>query len=139
MELPRLKTEPGLKTIVADAKTSEYYINPDKAIYKWDLMKTQLSRCTCTLYKADRVALFVNLLSKDTEMANLFAFGVEGTDYTLDNGKISKINTDELFYEWMIYNVKISTPTTAYTDEFMDIYRNWDNESIPKLYIWFLH
>ena len=75
--------------------------------------------------------MFVNLLQKNTELANLFAYGIEGTDYELIDGKVSKINNDELFYEWMIYNVNISTPSTAYTDEFMEVYKNWDNGAKP--------
>ena len=86
-----------------------------------------------TSEKADRVAMFVNLLQKNTEMANLFAYGVEGTDYELIDGKVSKLNTEELFYEWMIYNVKISSPTMAYTDEFMEVYKAWDDKALPSL------
>lgn len=33
----------------------------------------------------------------------------------------------------MIYNVKISSPTTAYTDEFMEVYKNWDDNALPAL------
>lgn len=79
------------------------------------------------------MALFVNLLQKNTELANLFAYGVEGTDYELVDGKVSKISTDELFYEWMIYNVKISSPTVAYTDEFMEVYKDWDEGAQPSV------
>ena len=77
--------------------------------------------------------MFVNLLQKNTEMANLFAYGIEGTDYEIVEGKVSRINTEELFYEWMIYNVKISTPTTAYSDEFMEVYKTWDDEALPSV------
>lgn len=127
-----IENEPGLQTIVPEAKTAEYYISPEKPIYKATYENTAF-QVPVTSTKADRVALFVNLLQKNTEMANLFAYGVEGTDYELADGKVSKINTDELFYEWMIYNVKISTPTTAYTDEFMEIYQDWDEGALPSV------
>lgn len=127
-----IENEPGLQSVVPEAKTAEYYIAPEKPIYKKSYENTAF-QVPVTSTKADRVALFVNLLQKNTEMANLFAYGVEGTDYELIDGKVSKINTEELFYEWMIYNVKISTPTTAYTDEFMEVYKNWDDKALPAL------
>lgn len=127
-----IENEPGLQSVVPEAKTAEYYIAPEKPIYKKSYENTAF-QVPVTSTKADRVALFVNLLQKNTEMANLFAYGVEGTDYELIDGKVSKINTEELFYEWMIYNVKISSPTTAYTDEFMEVYKNWDDKALPAL------
>lgn len=127
-----IENEPGLKTVVPEAKTKEYYIAPEKPIYKATYENTAF-QVPVTSTKADRVALFVNLLQKNTELANLFAYGVEGTDYELVDGKVSKISTEELFYEWMIYNVNISTPTTAYTDEFMEVYKNWDNGALPSV------
>ncbi|MER8077900.1 hypothetical protein, partial [Acinetobacter pittii] len=78
-----------------------YYISPEKPIYKNTYENTAF-QVPVTSDKADRVAMFVNLLQKNTELANLFASGVEGTDYELIDGKVSKINNDELFYEWMI-------------------------------------
>lgn len=127
-----IENEPGLQTVVPEAKTAEYYLSPEKPIYKSTYENTAF-QVPITSTKADRVALFVNLLQKNSELADLFAYGVEGTDYELIDGKVSKINTDELFYEWMIYNVKISTPTTAYTDEFMEVYKHWDDEAIPSV------
>ena len=127
-----IENEPGLRTVVPDAKTKEYYISPEKPIYKATYENTAF-QVPVTSTKADRVALFVNLLQKNTELANLFAYGVEGIDYELVDGKVSKISTEELFYEWMIYNVKISTPTTAYTDEFMEVYQNWDERALPSV------
>lgn len=126
-----IENEPGLQTVVPEGKTAEYYISPEKPIYKNTYENTAF-QVPVTSDKADRVAMFVNLLQKNTELANLFAYGVEGTDYELIDGKVSKINNDELFYEWMIYNVNISTPTTAYTDEFMEVYKNWDNGAKPS-------
>lgn len=103
-----IENEPGLQTVVPEGKTAEYYISPDKPIYKNSYENTAF-QVPVTSDKADRVAMFVNLLQKNTELANLFAYGIEGTDYELIDGKVSKINNDELFYEWMIYNVNIST------------------------------
>lgn len=128
----KIENEPGLKQIVSDAYTKEYYLNPEKPVYKNKYENTAF-QVPVTSEKADRVALFINLLQKNTEMANLFAYGIEGTDYELVDGKVSKISTDELFYEWMIYNVNISSPITAYTDEFMEIYKSWDEGSIADV------
>lgn len=127
-----IENEPGLRTVVPEGRTKEYYLSPEKPIYKKTYENTAF-QVPVTSDKADRVALFVNLLQKNTELANLFAYGIEGTDYELADGKVSKINTEELFYEWMIYNVNISTPTTAYTDEFMEIYKDWDKDALPSV------
>lgn len=127
-----IENEPGLQSVVPEAKTAEYYISPEKPIYKTTYENTAF-QVPVTSKKADRVALFVNLLQKNTELANLFAYGIEGTDYELVDGKVSKINTDELFYEWMIYNINISTPTVAYTDEFMETYKTWDEGAQPSI------
>ncbi len=127
-----IENEPGLKTVVPEAKTAEYYLSPEKPIYKSTYENTAF-QVPVTSKKADRVALFVNLLQKNKEMADLFAYGIEGVDYELKDGKVSKISNDELFYEWMIYNINISTPTTAYTDEFMEIYKDWDKEALPSV------
>lgn len=128
----KIENEPGLQTVVPEAVTKEYYLSPDKPIYKSTYENTAF-QVPVTSTKADRVALFVNLLQKNTELANLFAYGVEGTDYVLEDGKVSRTSTEELFYEWMIYNVKISSPTTAYSDDFMEIYKVWDDSALPSV------
>ena len=127
-----IENEPGLRTVVPEGRTKEYWISPEKPIYKASYENTAFQVPSIS-NKADRVAMFVNLLQKNTEMANLFAYGIEGTDYEIVEGKVSRINTEELFYEWMIYNVKISTPTTAYSDEFMEVYKTWDDEALPSV------
>lgn len=121
-----IENEPGLQTVVPEGKTAEYYISPEKPIYKNTYENTAF-QVPVTSDKADRVAMFVNLLQKNTELANLFAYGVEGTDYELIDGKVSKINNDELFYEWMIYNVNISTRLLLIPMSLWNVYKNWDN------------
>lgn len=124
-----IENEPSLKKVVPDAYTKEYYIRPDKPIYKKTYESTAF-QVPVTSEKADRVALFVNLLQKNTEIADMLIYGIEGTDYTLENDKIVPINTDELFYQWMIFNVNISHFDERFPDDFIDTYRNWDKEAI---------
>lgn len=127
-----IENEPGLRTVAPEARTVEFYLSPEKPVYKATYENTAF-QVPVTSTKADRVALFVNLLQKNTELANLFAYGIEGTDYELVDGKVSRISTEELFYEWMIYNVNISTPTTVYTDEFMETYKTWDEGAVTSV------
>lgn len=126
-----IENEPNLKQVVPEAYTKEYYISPEKPIYKKTYESTAI-QVPVSSTKADRVAMFVNLLQKNTELADAFIYGIEGTDYEVVDNKIVATNKDELFYQWMVFNVNISTFDERFPDDFIDTYRNWDNEAIPS-------
>ena len=127
-----IENEPALKQIVPTAYTKEYYLNPDKPIYKNSYESTAF-QVPVTSKKADRVALFVNTLQKNTELADAFIYGIEGKDYEIQNDKIVAKQTDELFYQWMVFNVNISHFDERFPDDFMDTYKNWDNGSLTDI------
>lgn len=127
-----IENEPALKKVVPTASTKEYYISPNKPIYKKSYESTAF-QVPVTSKKADRVALFVNELQKNTKLADEFVYGIEGTDYNVTNDKIVAKNTDELFYQWMIFNVNISHFDQRFPDNFIDTYKNWDKKAIPSV------
>lgn len=126
-----IENEPSLKAIIPDAYTKEYYLNADKPIYKKTYESTAF-QVPVSSKKADRVAMFINLLQKNTELADTFVYGIEGVDYEKVNGKIHRINTDELFYQWMIFNVNISSFDESFPDDFIEVYKRWDDEAIKS-------
>lgn len=126
-----IENEPSLKAILPDAYTKEYYLNPDKPIYKKTYESTAF-QVPVTSKKADRVAMFVNLLQKNTELADTFIYGIEGVDYERVNGKIHRLISDELFYQWMIFNVNISTFDESFPDDFIEPYKKWDDNAIKS-------
>ncbi len=126
-----IENEPNLKQVVPNASTKEYYINPEKPIYKKTYESTAF-QVPVTSNKADRVAMFVNLLQKNTELADAFIYGIKGVDYDVTDNKIVAKNTQELFYQWMIFNVNISTFDERFPNDFIETYRNWDKEALPS-------
>lgn len=127
-----IENEPALKQVVPTAYTKEYYLNPEKPYYKKSYENTAF-QVPVTSTKADRVALFINTLQKNTKLADAFIYGVEGEDFNIVNDKIVPNQTDELFYQWMIFNVNISHFDERFPDDFIDTYRNWDNEAITDV------
>ena len=127
-----IENEPNLKQVIPGAHTKEYYLNSDKPIYKKTYESTAF-QVPVTSKKADRVAMFIDLLQKNTELADAFIYGIEGVDYNIVDNKIVAENKSELFYQWMIFNINISTFDESFPEDFIETYRNWDNEGIPSV------
>ena len=127
-----IENEPALKQVIPTAYTREYYLNPEKPIYKNSYENTAF-QVPVTSDKADRVALFVNTLQKSTELVDMFIYGVKDKDYSVVNDKIVANQSDELFYQWMIFNVNLSHFDERFPADFIDTYRNWDKEAIPNI------
>lgn len=124
-----IENEPELKQVVPSAKTQEYYLKPEKPIYKNQFENTAF-QVPMHSKKANRVALFVNTLQKNTKLADAFIYGVEGKDFEYKDGKIIAKQGDELFYQWMIFNVNISTFDERFPSDFIETYKHWDDEAI---------
>lgn len=126
-----LENEPGLQQIVPTAKTAEYYLSPGKPIYKSTYENTAF-QVPVSSTKADRVAMFVNLLQKNKELADAFIYGIEGTDFEYKDEKVHALQSEELFYQWMIFNINVSSLDERYSDDFVETYRHWDDEAVPN-------
>lgn len=79
----------------------------------------------------ERYILFFNLLQKNQELYDLFAYGIEGTDYTLDeNGRLTKISTDSLIPDWLLMNKSFIRFDNTVPDDFIADYKAWDDGAI---------
>lgn len=86
----------------------------------------------------DRYCMVINWMQKSQEICDLLTYGVEGTDYTLDsNGRVSNINKDPLLDGWMLSNVNFMRFTSDVSDEYIQSYKKWDDDSIPAKEIGF--
>lgn len=121
---------PNLQKVVPTANTAEYFLGGDKPKYKTQYENTAF-QIPVTSENGVYVALFLDLLCTQ-EYVNLFTYGVEGVDYTVDNGKVHRINTSELLYDWMMFNSNISLFPEAMPDDFIPTYQAWDDGALPS-------
>lgn len=74
----------------------------------------------------------INLFQKNQEWVDLWTYGVEGTDYTIDeNGRVNRINTDEIIHSWMPVNTHFRRYPSYVTDDMIDSFNNQLEGSIP--------
>lgn len=64
-------------------------------------------------------------------------YGVNGQDWKLDeNGRLVTISEtaggEGYFYEWMFRNANYQVFRDDVSDEFIETYKNWDNEAVPS-------
>ena len=121
---------PNLQKVVPTANTKEYFLSPEKPKYKTQYENTAF-QIPVTSENEVYVALFLDLLCTQ-EYVNLFTYGVEGVDYTVDNGKVHRLSTDELFYDWMMFNSNISLFPETMPDDFIPTYKAWDDGALPS-------
>lgn len=121
---------PNLQKVIPTANTAEYFLKPEKPHYKKGYYNTAF-QIPATSENAQYVALLIDLMSTK-EYVNLFAYGVEGVDYVIENGRISRICTEELFYDWMMLNVNISVLPNTIPEDFIDTYLSWDDGALPS-------
>jgi len=119
---------PNLQKVVPTAKTAEYFLSPEKPKYKTSYENTAF-QIPVTSKNGQYVALLLDLMCTK-EYVNMFAYGIEGVDYTVENGKVHRINTEELFYDWMMFNSNISLFSEAMPDDFIPVYQAWDDGAI---------
>ena len=121
---------PNLRKVVPEANTAEYFLKPEKNKYKASYENTAF-QIPVTSENAQYVALFIDLLCTK-EYVNLFTYGVENVDYTVNNGKVHRLVNDELFYDWMMFNSNISLFSENMPDEFIPVYQAWDDGALPS-------
>lgn len=79
----------------------------------------------------ERYVMFFNLLQKNQELYDLFAYGIEGTDFTLDeNGRLTKINNDALIPDWLLMNKNFMRFDNSVPEDFIAEYKAWDDGAI---------
>ncbi|MFC4597112.1 ABC transporter substrate-binding protein [Cohnella hongkongensis] len=73
---------------------------------------------------------FLNWLYSSQENYLFALYGVEGKDYEVTDGRITKLTSSEFFYEWMFRNQNYQLFTPDVSQEAIDQYKSWDNEAI---------
>ncbi len=75
----------------------------------------------------------INLFQKSQEWVDLWTYGVEGTDYTIDDkGRVERINTDEIIHSWMPVNTHFRRYSSYVTDEMIDTFNKGLEGSIEQ-------
>ena len=86
-----------------DAVMKNYLLAPEKPKY----ITAAGGEVICIPYSAPNPSgamKWLNWLYSSQENYLFALYGVEGKDYEIVNGRINRLITDELFYEWMFRN-----------------------------------
>ncbi|OMF34576.1 hypothetical protein BK133_12320 [Paenibacillus sp. FSL H8-0548] len=79
----------------------------------------------------ERYVMFFNLLQKNQELYDLFAYGILDKDYSLDeNGRLTRITSDSLIPDWLLMNKNFIRFDKTVPDDFIAQYKVWDDEAI---------
>ncbi|WP_152394327.1 ABC transporter substrate-binding protein [Paenibacillus guangzhouensis] len=122
---------PNLQKNVPNAKLKDFLFAPDKPKIKNAYSSTAVM-VPAYSKNAERVAMVLNLMQKNLDNFDFFAYGIKDKDYKLVNDKVERINKDELFYQWALFNVNFPRYETTVPDSFITINKTWDNGAIPS-------
>ncbi len=112
-----------------EATLNEYLLSPEKPKYKW-LSSTEIIVISPTAKYPDRAMQMINWFLASKENYMFAIYGVEGQDYKMEGDRISQLTTDSLWYEWMFRNREyVQFPTTV-TDDFIKVYKAWDEGAV---------
>lgn len=118
----------------AEANTREKQdVEMAKVTNNWIQSNTTLGACyaisaTTTKEKADAALKFLSLLYTDQKLADLYTYGIEGTDYNMDGNKIKK--TDAGLYNhsaWESTTVTILSLESGEPDNKIDLYKTFND------------
>jgi putative aldouronate transport system substrate-binding protein len=124
-----VSTISNLTKNVPTAKVKEYLMNPEKPKYRLFYWGTNYL-FPVTAKNADRAMMFINYSQQNTDNLTFLTYGVKDKDYTQEGEKLNLINKEELVPVSM-FNINLSRFTTAYSDEFIERYKKWDNGAKP--------
>lgn len=106
----------------------------------WIMSNTTLGSCfaicaNTTEEKAEAAVKFLGLLYTDTQLADLFTYGIEGVDYTREaSGTITK--TDAKLYDhsaWESTSVEIVSLVTGEPADKIELYKNFNDISVSSI------
>lgn len=95
---------------------------------RWAHATSALGSCyaitaTSTKEQAQACIDFMGLLYTDNTLANLWTFGIEGEDYTMEDGKVKQTSTKYNHDMWSSVSATIITPEVSEPDGFGDLYK----------------
>ena len=115
---------------VPTAKLSNYFLGKDRPQISRGTYSTAFF-VSANAKDPERYVMFFNLLQKNQELYDLFAYGLEGTDYTLDdNGRLTRLSSDELIPDWLMMNKNFMRFSEDVPDDFIEQYKAWDDDAI---------
>ncbi len=124
-----LEIQDAVKANAPDARMANYLLAPEKPRY----VTSAGGEVLCVPYSATNAVdaiRFVNWLYASADNYNLALYGVEGKDWKkTGNGRLERMITDELFYEWMFRNPNYQMFAANVSDEYIETYKNWDKDA----------
>lgn len=110
---------------VPTGELNEYLLNPDKLKYK-QMVVTDVFYIASQSKNPDRVVQFLNWVYENQDNYDFMVNGVKDKDFKEVGDKIEKINTEELWPAWMLYNKNYAKFSTLIPDKTANSYKNWD-------------
>lgn len=115
---------------VPTAKLSNYFMSKDLPNISRGTYSTAWF-VSANAADPERYVMFFNLLQKNQELYDLFAYGIQDKDYTLDdNGRLTRLTTDSLIPDWLLMNKNFMRFDNTVPDEFIADYKAWDDGAI---------
>lgn len=72
---------------------------------------------------------FLNWMYASEENYTMALYGVEGVDFEIKDDRITRLNGDEFFYEWMFRNKNYQMFGPETDQGFIDTYTHWDDDA----------
>ncbi|OUS75866.1 hypothetical protein B1748_15680 [Paenibacillus sp. MY03] len=114
---------------VPTGELNEYLLNPEKPRYK-QMVVTDVFYVAAQSKHADRAVQFLNWVYENQSNYDFMINGVKDKDFKEVGDKIEKINNDELWPAWMLYNKTYAKFSTIIPDKTANSYRNWDEGAV---------
>ena len=131
----------SVKVADPDAVLKNYLLAPEKPRY----INATGGEVLCVPYSAknpEGALKFLAWLWGSQENYLFCLYGEEGKDWKLDeNGRLVTLSEtargDGYFYEWMFRNANYQVFGEGVSDEYIEMYRHWDDEAIPSAMLGF--
>ncbi|MBD2867306.1 DUF3502 domain-containing protein [Paenibacillus arenilitoris] len=115
---------------VPDAKLTNYFLSKDLPKISRGTYSTAWF-VSASAADPERYVMFFNLLQKNQELYDLFAYGIQDKDYTVDeNGRLTRLTTDALIPDWLMMNKNFMRFDKSVPDDFIEQYKAWDDEAV---------
>ena len=127
---------PNVKVADPNAVMKNYLIAPDKPRY----VNAAGGEVLCIPYSAknpEGALKFLAWLWGNQDNYLFCLYGERGKDWDLDeNGRLVKLSEaakgEGFFYEWMFRNANYQVFEEGVTDEYIEVYRHWDDDAIQS-------
>ena len=131
----------SVKVADPDAVLKNYLLAPEKPRY----INATGGEVLCIPYSAknpEGALKFLAWLWGNQDNYLFCLYGEKGKDWDLDeNGRLITLSEtargDGYFYEWMFRNANYQVFSEGVTDEYIEMYKHWDDEAIPSAMLGF--